>query len=96
MLIWSIGRNGMNENTNHPQNQNYEHQQMRNDSTDLNNMLAQMPTPVSNNIRASEANTFMSPLQVDQQSYERMNGVQYPTQGNEEVTSSYRCNQLTR
>jgi hypothetical protein len=61
---------------------------MQTDSNDLNNMLAQMPTPVSNNIRASsDPNTFMSPLQVDQQAnYDRLNGVQYsPAQGNEDV-----------
>jgi hypothetical protein len=60
---------------------------MQTDNNDLNNILAQMPTPVSNNMRASsDTNTFMSPLQVDQQSgYDRINGVQYNSQQNEEV-----------
>jgi hypothetical protein len=75
---------------------------MQTDSNDLNNILAQMPTPVSNNIRASsDTNSFMSPLQVDQQSgYDRINGVQYNSQPNDEVrflavnrqlTLVYRC-----
>jgi hypothetical protein len=74
----------MNENS---QNQNYDSSGMQNESHDLNNILAQMPTPVSNNIRASETNSFMSPLEVGQQGYDnRMNGVQYGhSQGNDEV-----------
>jgi hypothetical protein len=72
--------------SNNVQNQQYEASPMQTDNNDLNNILAQMPTPVSNNIRASsDANSFMSPLQVDQQGYERLNGVRYSHQGNEEV-----------
>lgn len=76
----------MAENNNVQNHQQYESTQMHTDSGDLNNILAQIPTPVSNNIRVtSDTNTFMSPLQVDQQGYDRMNGVQYPTRGNDEV-----------
>jgi hypothetical protein len=80
------GRAGMSD-TNNNQSQHYETSPMQTDNNDLNNILAQMPTPVSNNIRASsDANAFMSPLQVDQQSgYDRINGVQYNSQSNEEV-----------
>lgn len=80
------GRAGMSD-TNNNQSQHYETSPMQTDNNDLNNILAQMPTPVSNNIRASsDTNTFMSPLQVDQQSgYDRINGVQYNSQSNEEV-----------
>jgi hypothetical protein len=80
------GTNTMSD-TNNDQPQHYETSPMQTDSNDLNNILAQMPTPVSNNIRASsDANTFMSPLQVDQQNgYDRINGVQYNSQPNEEV-----------
>src|SRR5208282_4903244 len=64
------GRAGM-SNTNNNQSQHYETSPMQTDNNDLNNILAQMPTPVSNNIRASsDANSFMSPLQVDQQNYD--------------------------
>lgn len=75
--------------TNHGNNQPYGSNSMQTDSNDLNTILAQMPTPVSNDIRASETNTFMSPLQVDQQSYDRMNGVQFSTHGNDEVYTSF-------
>lgn len=76
----------MNDNNNNVQNQQYEPTPMQTDNNELNNILAQMPTPVSNNIRASsDANTFMSPLQVDQQGYDRLNGVRYSHRGNEEV-----------
>ena len=80
------GRTAMND-TNNNQPQHYEPSAMQTDTNDMNNILAQMPTPVSNNIRASsETNTFMSPLQVDQQGgYDRANGVQYPTQSSEDV-----------
>ena len=72
--------------SNNVQNQQYEASPMQTDNNDLNNILAQMPTPVSNNIHASsDANAFMSPLQVDQQGYDRLNGVRYSHQGNEEV-----------
>jgi hypothetical protein len=79
--------NDSNNNNNNPQTQQYEPTPMQTDHHDINNMLAQMPTPVSNNIRAtSDSNNFMSPLQVDQQGgYDRLNGVQYPPAGNEEV-----------
>ena len=71
---------------NNVQNHQYEASPMQTDNNELNNILAQMPTPVSNNIRASsDANTFMSPLQVDQQGYDRLNGVRYSHHGNEEV-----------
>jgi hypothetical protein len=82
------GRNGMSDNTNH-RSQQYEPSPMQTDSSDLNNILAQMPTPVSNNIRASsETNSFMSPLQVDQPGYDRLTGVQYPPQGNDDVNQN--------
>jgi len=73
--------------TNSNQSRHYETSPMQTDNNDLNNILAQMPTPVSNNMRAySDTNTLMSPLQVDQQSgYDRINGVQYNSQQNEEV-----------
>lgn len=78
----------MSDNTNH-RNQQYEPTPMQTDSGDLNNILAQMPTPVSNNIRASsETNSFMSPLQVDQHGYDRLTGVQYPPQGNDDVNQN--------
>ena len=77
---------------NNVQNQQYEASPMQTDNNDLSNILAQMPTPVSNNLHASsDANTFMSPLQVDQQGYDRLNGVRYSHQGNEEV-----CQKVTR
>jgi hypothetical protein len=71
-------------------NQHYEPSPMLTDNNDLNNILAQMPTPVSNDIRAAttSANAFMSPLQVDQPGYDRMSGVSYQSHGNEEVDSS--------
>jgi hypothetical protein len=73
--------------TNNNQSQHYETSPMQTDNNDLNNILAQMPTPVSNNLRASsDSNAFMSPLQVDQQTgYDGINGVQYNSQSNEEV-----------
>ena len=76
----------MNDN-NTPPNQSFDPVPIQTTSQDLNNVLAQIPTPVSNNIRASETNAFMSPLEVGQQGYDRMNGVQYshPPQGNEDV-----------
>src|ERR1700724_3160640 len=58
------GRSGMDDNSNNIPNQHYEPSPMQTDSNDLNNILAQMPTPVSNDIRASTSNAFMSPLQV--------------------------------
>jgi hypothetical protein len=71
---------------NNVQNQRYEPSSMQTDNNDLNNILAQMPTPVSNNIRASsDVNSFMSPLQVDQPNYDRLNGTRYSHRGNEEV-----------
>lgn len=74
---------------NNIQNQRYEPSSMQTDNNDLNNILAQMPTPVSNNIRASsDANAFMSPLHVDEQNYDRLNGTRYPRRGNEEVNQS--------
>lgn len=75
----------MDDNTNNIPNQHYEPSPMHTDSNDLNNILAQMPTPVSNDIRASTSNAFMSPLQVDQQGYDHINGVQYQSHGNDEV-----------
>jgi len=87
-LTVTIGRTGMGD-TNHSNNQPYGSNSMQTDSNELNTILAQMPTPVSNDIRASETNTFMSPLQVDQQSYDRMNGVQFSTHGNGEVYISF-------
>lgn len=84
-LTYVPGRNGMDDNTSNNPNQHYEPSPMQTDSNDLNNILAQMPTPVSNDIRASTSNAFMSPLQVDQQGYERINGVQYQSHGNDEV-----------
>lgn len=79
-----IGRSNMNDNN--TQNQQYEPTPMQTDNNDLNNILAQMPTPVSNNIHASsDTNSFMSPLQVDRQSYDRLNGARYPHRGNDEV-----------
>ena len=81
------GRTTMSDSNNN-QSQHYETSPMQTDNNDLNNILAQMPTPVSNNMRASsDSNAFMSPLQVDQQNgYDRINGVQYTTQPNEEVS----------
>ena len=79
------GRSGMDDNTNNIPNQHYEPSPMQTDSNDLNNILAQMPTPVSNDIRASTSNAFMSPLQVDHQGYDRMNGLPYQSHGNDEV-----------
>jgi hypothetical protein len=80
----------MGDNDNIP-NQRYEPSPMLADNNELNNMLAQMPTPVSNDIRASttSANAFMSPLQVDQPGYDRMNGISFQPHGNEEVYLSY-------
>lgn len=86
-LTYPSGRNGMDDNTSNIPNQHYEPSPMQTDSNDLNNILAQMPTPVSNDIRASTSNAFMSPLQVDQQGYDRINGVQYQSHGNDEVWS---------
>jgi hypothetical protein len=52
---------------------------------DLNTILARMPTPVSNDIRATtEQHAFMSPLQVDQQGYDQLDSVSFGQQ-NEEV-----------
>jgi hypothetical protein len=71
----------MDDNTNNIPNQHYEPSPMQTDN-DLNNILAQMPTPVSNDIRASTSNAFMSPLQVDQHGYDR---IAYSSHGNDEV-----------
>ena len=79
-----IGRTGMGE-SNGTRDQQYDKSSMQTDSDELNTILRQMPTPVSNDIRASETNSFMSPLQVDQQNYDRMNGVQFSTHGNDDV-----------
>lgn len=81
----------MNDNTNNIPNQHYEPSPMQTDSNDLNNILAQMPTPVSNDIRASTSSTFMSPLQVDQQGYNRMDGVPYQSHGSDEVSTPLQC-----
>jgi hypothetical protein len=80
----------MDDNTNNIPNQHYEPSPMQTDPNDLNNILAQMPTPVSNDIRASASNAFMSPLEVDQHGYDRMNGVPYQSHGNEEVCIHWR------
>ena len=84
VLNASTGRTGMGDSSTAP-NPQYDGSAMQADPNDPNILLNQMPTPVSTDIRASEANTFMSPLQVDQQNYERMKGVQFSTHGNEEV-----------
>jgi|SRR5579859_5038268 len=81
----------MDDNTNNNiPNQHYEPSPMMTDSNDLNNILGQMPTPVSNDLRASTSNSFMSPLEVDQQGYDRMNGVPYQSHGNDEVFIPFR------
>ena len=72
-------------NNNNAQNQQYEPTPMQTDNANMN-ILAHMPTPVSNNISASsDANTFVSPLQVDQPGYDRLNAVRYSHRGNEDV-----------
>jgi hypothetical protein len=80
----SPGRTGMGDSS-AASNSQYDGSTMHPDPNELNNMLSQMPTPVSNDIRASQTSSLMSPLQVDQQNYERMNGVQFSTHSNDEV-----------
>ena len=73
----------MNHNS---QTQRYQPSPVQADNSDFNNILAHMPTPGSNDVRASsDANTFMSPLQVDQAGFDRLNALRYPHHGNEEV-----------
>jgi hypothetical protein len=88
-FLTSTGRNGaVNDSavSNH-HHQHYDTSAMQTDNADINNILAQMPTPISNNMRANpDGSSFMSPLQVDQQGpYERMNGVAYAHQEGQEV-----------
>jgi hypothetical protein len=88
-FLTSTGRNGAVNDSAVPNHhhQHYETSPMQTDNADINNMLAQMPTPISNNLRANpDGSSFMSPLQVDQQGpYERMNGVAYAHQDGQEV-----------
>jgi len=82
-----IGRNGMNENGNQQRDRQNDPSAMQTDSTtDMNTILSQMPTPVSNDIRAQrDTSTFMSPLQVDRRGYEQFENVNFQPHGNEEV-----------
>jgi hypothetical protein len=86
LLTGPSGRNGMADHAATNQH-HYEGTPMQTDNSDID-MMAQMPTPVSNNIRAApDGSTFMSPLQVDQQgAYDRMNGVAYAHQSGSEET----------
>jgi hypothetical protein len=87
-FLTSTGRSGsVNDSavSNH-HHQHYDTSPMQTDNPDINNILAQMPTPISNNMRANPDGSYMSPLQVDQQGpYERMNGVTYAHQEGQEV-----------
>ena len=85
-LICLTGRNGMNDSA-VPNQHHYETSPMQTDNADINNILVQMPTPVSSNMRAApDGSNFMSPLQVDQEgNYDRMNGVAYSHQEGQEV-----------
>ena len=83
LIATTIGRSDMDDN-NHSHNQQYDPSAMQTDS-DLNAILARMPTPVSNDIRATDhQNSYMSPLQVDQQGFDRYDN-SFPSHRNEEV-----------
>ena len=75
--------------------QPYEASPMQTDPRELNNTLVQVPTPASNDLRASATNTFISPLQVDQSNWGGINSVDFPSNGNEEVNPSRRPLVLT-
>jgi hypothetical protein len=77
----------MDDQHDHTRSQQYDPSAMQTDS-DLHTILAGMPTPVSNNIRATDQHAFMSPLQVDQQGFDRVDGVSFTTHRNDDVYPS--------
>ena len=74
----------MEEHDNHSHDQQYDPSAMQTDS-ELNTILAGMPTPVSNDIHATDQSSFMSPLQVDQQGYDGLDGHAFTSNRNDEV-----------